>query len=197
MGSCCEAQNSDCDVINGSYNKNSTYRKEKINSINKISKNEINNCSDDHRKTNNDTNQQITPNINAFSLFNFNSKKKLKLIIKQSKCLQEGKEFLITPAGLIGNPNNNQDGSTIFGDYNVSIYIIFKIKNIQPNNRVDFIFPKEESNTEQNHAEIKYDKKLDLFQVKSLKGNGCFLRIDQKIVSIFIIYILIYLVIKK
>ena len=66
---------------------------------------------------------------------------------------------------------------------------------MQPNNRVDFIFPKEESNTEQNHAEIKYDQKLDLFQVKSLKGNGCFLKIDQKIVSIFIIYI--YLVIKK
>ena len=123
MGNCCEARNSDYDVINGSNNKISTYRKEKINSINKNIKNEIINCSEDHRITNNDTNQQITTNINALNLFNFNSKKKLKLIIKQSKCLQEGKEFLITPLGLIGNPNNNQDCITIFGDYNVSIKI--------------------------------------------------------------------------
>ena len=67
-----------------------------------------------------------------------------------------------------------QDGITIFGDYNI-------------NNRVDFVFPKEESNTEQNHAEIKYDKTLDLFQVKSLRGNGCFLKIDRKIVIIYIL----------
>ena len=130
MGNCYEAHNSDYDMINGSYNKSSTYRKEKLNSINKNTKNEIINCSQDHIKTNNDTNQQITPNINALNLFNFNSKKKLKLIIKQSKCLEEGKEFLITPLGLIGNPNNNQDGITIFGDYNVSINIYYIKKNI-------------------------------------------------------------------
>ena len=34
----------------------------------------------------------------------------------------------------------------------------------------------------QNHAEIKYDKTLDLYQIRSLRGNGCFLKIEQKIV---------------
>ena len=60
-------------------------------------------------------------------------------------------------------------------------YIIIYL--IQSNSRADFIFPEEESNTKQNHAEIRYDKTLDLFQIKSLRGNGCFLKIEQKIVS--------------
>ena len=44
------------------------------------------------------------------------------------------------------------------------------------------MFPPEESNTSQNHAEIHYDKTLDLYQIRSLRGNGCFLKIENKIV---------------
>ena len=44
------------------------------------------------------------------------------------------------------------------------------------------MFPPEESNTSQNHAEIRYDKTLDLYQIRSLRGNGCFLKIENKIV---------------
>lgn len=49
------------------------------------------------------------------------SKKKLQLIIKQSKCLQEGKEYIINSLGLIDSKNNFKDGFVIFGDINVSI----------------------------------------------------------------------------
>ena len=177
MGSCCEPNQNDYDLINSSQNKNHTNeydRKNKITSIDKNIKNGTKNYSinNDLRKTNNDSNPDNQ------NLFTYNSKKKLKLIIKQSKTLPEGKIIIITPPGILGS--QYQDGITIFGDYNI-------------NNRVDFVFPKEESNTEQNHAEIKYDKTLDLFQVKSLRGNGCFLKIDRKIVSIFIIiYIIIF-----
>ena len=33
-----------------------------------------------------------------------------------------------------------------------------------------------------SHAEIKYDRNTDQYQVKSLRGSGCFLKIDKKIV---------------
>ena len=50
------------------------------------------------------------------------SKNKLKLIIKQSKCLSEGKEYIINSLGLVDskNKNNYHDGIVIFGDINVS-----------------------------------------------------------------------------
>jgi hypothetical protein len=50
----------------------------------------------------------------------------------------------------------------------------------------DFEFPEEESKTGQSHAEIKYDKTLDAYQVKSLRGSGCFLKINKKIVIIYL-----------
>lgn len=50
------------------------------------------------------------------------------------------------------------------------------------------MFPIEESNTGQNHAEIRYDKILDIYEIKSLRGNGCFLKIDKKIVRIIKYY---------
>ena len=173
MGNCCEPNQNDYDLLDSSQNKNHSNeydRKAKFNSIDKNIPNRIINysTSNDFRKTNHET---AAENQNLFS---FNSKKKLKLIIKQSKTLPEGKTIIITPSGILGSQNSFQDGITVFGDYNI-------------NNRVDFVFPKEESNTEQNHAEIKYDKTLDLFQVKSLRGNGCFLKIDRKIVIIYIL----------
>ena len=48
-----------------------------------------------------------------------NSRKKLKLIIKQSKYLSEGREFIINPGGLVGSPRKAKDGITIFGDAGV------------------------------------------------------------------------------
>ena len=113
------------------------------------------------------------------------SKTKLKLTIKQSKNLPEGKEYIINSYGLlINNENKTKDGLTIFGDKNVIKYIILYNKYlIQSNARIDFIFPEEESNTKQNHAEIRYDQTLELYQIRSLRGNGCFLKIEQKIVS--------------
>ena len=53
-----------------------------------------------------------------------NSRKKLKLIIIQSKYLSEGREFLINAGGLVGSPRNAKDGITIFGDSGVIIIII-------------------------------------------------------------------------
>ena len=49
-----------------------------------------------------------------------NSKRKLKLIIKQSKYLPEGREFIINAGGLVGSPRNAKDGITIFGDVGVN-----------------------------------------------------------------------------
>lgn len=53
-----------------------------------------------------------------------NSKKKLKLIIIQSKYLPEGRELLINAGGLVGSPRNAKDGITIFGDIGVK-HILF------------------------------------------------------------------------
>ena len=48
-----------------------------------------------------------------------NSAKKLKLIILQSKYLEEGKEYLINAGGLLGSKRNVKDGVTYFGDISV------------------------------------------------------------------------------
>ena len=65
-----------------------------------------------------------------------NSKRKLKLIIRQSKYLPEGREFIINAGGLVGSPRNAKDGITIFGDVGVHyikfilIYYIFNFRII-------------------------------------------------------------------
>ena len=63
----------------------------------------------------------------------------------------------------------------------------------------DFEFPEEESKTGQSHAEIKYDKTLDAYQVKSLRGSGCFLKINKKIVTklYLILFLISYIVIRN
>ena len=51
---------------------------------------------------------------------NYISKTKLKLTIKQSKNLPEGKEYILNSLGLlINNENKTNDGLVIFGDKNV------------------------------------------------------------------------------
>ena len=86
----------------------------------------------DLQQTNNDTTQKdpdsqipikppkVPHDIIPDSIIN--SRKKLKLIIKQSKYLPEGREFTINAGGLIGSPRNAKDGITIFGDVGVKTY---------------------------------------------------------------------------
>ena len=92
----------------------------------------------DLQQTNNDTGQKDPDNqipINPPKIPHdkipdsvINTRKKLKLIIIQSKYLSEGREFLINAGGLIGSPRNAKDGITIFGDagvirFNLLIYL--------------------------------------------------------------------------
>ena len=117
MGICCK----DCDGRNNSYDlinikvdkdrkgiKNSSIGSQNQTGYNNVGFN-------DFRQSN--SNQNASQKI-------YYSKKKLKLIIKQSKCLQEGKEYIINSLGLIDAKNNFQDGLVIFGDVNVSLIII-------------------------------------------------------------------------
>ena len=178
MGNCCNGFHNDFDILNFRSNKD----KKNKNQI--ISSNDIKS----QANTNEDINKIKESNINDINNSPsklFISKKKLKLIIKQSKCLMEGKEYIINSLGRIDSKNKCNDGLTIFGDENVTIKSIYNLNfNIQTNTRTDFVFPKEESDTNQNHAEIRYDKTLDLYQIKSLRGNGCFLKIENRIVRI-------------
>ena len=66
-----------------------------------------------------DTNiDNIIPEQNK-DIYNI-SKTKLKLTIKQSKNLPEGKEYILNSLGLlINNENKTNDGLVIFGDKNV------------------------------------------------------------------------------
>ena len=120
-----------------------------------------------------------------------NSTKKLKLIIFQSKYLPEGKEYIINAGGLIGSKRNQKDGITFFGDTSVRILLLYKqiYLFIQSNNKNDFEFPGDETKTGQSCAEIKYDIFSNQYQIKSLKGSGCFIKVDNKIVSKKYIYI--------
>ena len=82
----------------------------------KISNIEYYNQTDYNTGTNNVQQSNINKNNDSPSKY-YISKKKLKLIIKQSKCLIEGKEIIINSLGLFNS--KNKDGLTIFGDTNV------------------------------------------------------------------------------
>ena len=183
MGNCCDGLHNDYDMLSFHF------KKDKKNKDKNISSNDIQNITNYNEDINNVKESNINQNNNSSSKL-YISKKKLKLIIKQSKCLMEGKEYILNSLGLIDSNQKFNDGLTIFGDENVInklIYnLIFKF-SIQTNTRTDFVFPKEESDTNQNHAEIRYDKTLDLYQIRSLRGNGCFLKIENKIVRILFI----------
>ena len=185
MGNCCKVNYNDNDLLNSpKNNKLENNNKGKDFSNDYQNQTRHNTGIENINKANTDSNkineQKIPHDI-------YISKIKLKIIVKQSKCLLEGKEYLINSLGLLDSNNKNKylDGIVIFGDVNVSkkIEIILYKFYIQTNTRTDFVFPEEESATGQNHAEIRYDKTLDLYQIRSLRGNGCFLKIDNKIVS--------------
>ena len=119
---CCNGNNNDYDLINIKVDKD---RKGiKNSSIGSQNQTGYNNAGlNDFRQSN--SNQNASQKI-------YYSKKKLQLIIKQSKCLQEGKEYIIDSLGLIDPKNNFKDGLVIFGDVNVSLIInIFKYSQIQ------------------------------------------------------------------
>lgn len=213
MGNCCECNNNNAIDDGNLGGKIQITREDRIKSQNKdnYGTNSANgNLSGfiDLQQTNNDTTQKdpdsqipikppkVPHDIIPDSIIN--SRKKLKLIIRQSKYLPEGRELIINAGGLIGSPRNAKDGITIFGDVGVKSYINLIIYILLQNNyKNDFEFPEEESKTGQSHAEIKYDRNSDQYQVKSLRGSGCFLKINKKIVNIyifitFILFIFIY-----
>ena len=95
---------------------------EKINQNNKHLND--NNIIDVDNENNNIDYNNIETKINMISEqtndINYISKTKLKLTIKQSKNLPEGKEYIINSLGLlINNENKTNDGLVIFGDKNV------------------------------------------------------------------------------
>ena len=123
MGSCCNGNQNDKDLINDvdlAKNKNKGNKnKDKDNKIIPIDNDDIDN---QMRQNTNIEINNINENINNNNIFIANIK--LKLTIKQSKSLQEGKEYIINSLGLlINNQNKTNDGLTIFGDENVIKYI--------------------------------------------------------------------------
>ena len=140
MGNCCECKNNntidDGDLAGKIQYQSQITREDRIKSQNK-EKNNTNSINGnlsgiiiDLQQTNNDTTQKDPDSqipINPPRVPNdkipdsiINSRKKLKLIIKQSKYLSEGREYIINAGGLVGSPRNAKDGITIFGDVGVN-----------------------------------------------------------------------------
>ena len=199
---CCECNNKNIDDGNlGSSKIKYKEEKKKINKITtcdtKIIENSIPNLinnNSNNSKYNNEQNILINPPILPNKIISdniINSTKKLILIIIQSKYLTEGKEYIINAGGLIGSQRNIKDGITYFGDKSVSYIII--INKTQLNHKNDFEFPDEESNTGQSWAEIKYDIISNQYQIKSLRGSGCFVKIENKIVNIIFLFIYLFI----
>ena len=93
---------------------------ERINTQKKLSN--IDMMANNQEKNINDIN--LTEEQRIIDMF-YLSKTLLKLTVKQSKNLEEGKEYIINSLGLlINNENKTKDGLTIFGDVNVIKYYI-------------------------------------------------------------------------
>ena len=119
MGICCEycnGRNDDYDLINI-----------KVQNDRKSKKTDFQNQTEQSLGINDFQQSKINKNNNSSQKMIL-SKKKLKLTIIQSKCLEEGKEFIINSLGLVDSKNDNKDGLVIFGDINVRIYIKLKKK---------------------------------------------------------------------
>ena len=114
MGNCYNYEDSDKDILSDASpleGNNSRKKLTKIDSNIDLKEN-LNNLI-----TNNNNNLNVIEIQN--NDFNSLSKIKLKLTIKQSKNLPEGKEYIINSLGLIDSKNKYNDGLTIFGDNNV------------------------------------------------------------------------------
>ena len=125
MGSCCNASIKDNDIENNPNNSQS----EKIQNGKNFASVDFQNLS----KYNTGIDNKL--NIDLININNnkqpkkieqeqnlYISEKKLKLTVVQSKCLIEGKEYLINSLGIINSNKKNiyKDGLVIFGDINVS-----------------------------------------------------------------------------
>ena len=125
MGSCCNASIKDNDIENNPNNSQS----EKIQKGKNFASVDFQNLS----KYNTGIDNKL--NIDLININNnkqpkkieqeqnlYISEKKLKLTVVQSKCLIEGKEYLINSLGIINSNKKNiyKDGLVIFGDINVS-----------------------------------------------------------------------------
>ena len=109
MGNCCDGMKNDYDIINIKFEKDKNKKSSTLEFQNQTDHNTgINNIQQTNMNKNNDSPSNL-----------YISRKKLKLIIKQSKCLMEGKEIIINSLGLLNSKNNYNDGLTIFGDSNV------------------------------------------------------------------------------
>ena len=129
MGICCKGNNADNDLENIPIPQNKIKNKEKNNKqfSSLDSQNQsgyINGIENIHKVATDFKQNENQIHISNIPLEKnlYISKNKLKIIVKQSKCLLEGKEYIINSLGLIEskNKNNYQDGIVIFGDINVS-----------------------------------------------------------------------------
>ena len=142
MGTCCEYNRNNIDEGNLGgkiQNPNQITREDRIKTQNKESINTNSNISGilDLQQINNekgikDPDNQIPlhpPKVPHDKIPDsiINTRKKLKLIIIQSKYLSEGREFIINAGGLIGSPRNAKDGITIFGDAGVIIFLLIYV----------------------------------------------------------------------
>jgi hypothetical protein len=155
MGNCCNGKSIDDNDIEKNQQKNQTNQNKKENSSSSLDNQQhskINTFNTGIEKIKADSinmlNQQEHPQL--FQEKNlYISKKLLKLLIKQSKCLLEGKEYIINSLGLINsnNKNNHQDGIVIFGDINVSNRIYFYKNDIKYRLILELIlyFPKKKA----------------------------------------------------
>lgn len=93
--------------------------------------------------------------------------KLLKLVIKESKFNQVNQELRINNNGLVGSTRNANDGVVLFGQ---------RVPGVVN----DFILQQEEG-INAKHFEIKYEKTLNDYYIKNIKGSGVFIRIENEI----------------
>ena len=120
MGSCCNVGIKENELENKANNSQTEKIKKGIDFQN-ISKyntgDNLHKINIDSNLNNNEQSRKIDQDQHLYI-----SEKKLKLIVLQSKCLLEGKEYIINSLGILDSNKINiyKDGLVIFGDINVS-----------------------------------------------------------------------------
>ena len=120
MGSCCNVGIKENELENNANNSQTEKIKKGIDFQN-ISKyntgDNLHKINIDSNLNNNEQSRKIDQDQHLYI-----SEKKLKLIVLQSKCLLEGKEYIINSLGILDSNKINiyKDGLVIFGDINVS-----------------------------------------------------------------------------
>lgn len=130
MGNCCNASNNDNDIENNQRSNKVENKKNKreFSSLDFQNPTRYNTGTENiHKEATDYSHNKIVEQHSSKSPSKmpqerniYISKKRLKLVIKQSKCLEEGKEYIINSAGLVDNKEGPLDGLTIFGDTDVS-----------------------------------------------------------------------------